>query len=483
MNSNLNELAEFNSNEIAQQLQSSFALQRNNFLNSAEESYKERKQHLNNLKKMITDNREDILAALNKDYGNRSYHESLLAEILPVTDDIKGTIGHLKKWMKVQRRKVDISLYFGAKNRVIPQPLGVVGMIVPWNFPINLMFSGLTAAFAAGNTAMVKMSENSIHLSRLLIKVLPQYFSAEKLQIFEETGNVGPEFSKIPFDHLMFTGSGATGRKVMASAAANLTPVTLELGGKSPAIIDANYPLAKAVERLMFVKQFNAGQICTNVDYVFVQESQLDDFVAEVKAWVKVHCPDIASKDYTSIIDDTAFTRLLGTVSDAKDKGAKVINLSEQEPQVQTRKFPLTLILNATEDMIISNRETFGPILLVKTYSEPQQVIDSINSQDRPLALYPFTNNKKLSSLYIERIMSGGVSVNDALFHVGQHDLPFGGVGPSGMGHYHGYEGFLTFSKLRPVFYQASFTSMKFLAPPYGKFADRVINTLVKFKS
>ncbi|MEI6895782.1 MAG: coniferyl aldehyde dehydrogenase [Colwellia sp.] len=483
MNSTLNELTDANRIEITQQLQSSFALQRNHFLQSAEESYQERKQHLTNLNKMITDNRDDILAALNKDYGNRSYHETLLGEFIPVTSDIKGTIGHLKKWMKVQRRKVDISLYLGAKNRVIPQPLGVVGIIVPWNFPINLMFSGLTAAFAAGNAAMVKMSENSIHLSRLLITLAPQYFKAEKLQIFEETGAVGPEFSKIAFDHLMFTGSGATGKKVMAAAAANLTPVTLELGGKSPAIIDANYPLTKAVERIMFVKQFNAGQICTNVDYVFVQERQLDDFVAEVKAWVKVHCPDIASKDYTSIIDGTAFKRLIDTLSDAEEKGAKVINLSEQEPQVETRKFPLTLILNATDDMLITNRETFGPILLVKTYTEPQEVIEAINSQDRPLALYPFTLNSKLANLYIERIMSGGVSVNDALLHVGQHDLPFGGVGPSGMGHYHGYEGFLTFSKLRPVFYQASFSFMKFLAPPYGKFADRVINTLVKFKS
>lgn len=481
MNSSVKELTDIN--KITAQLQSSFHLQRENFINSAEETYQERKQHLNNLKNMLTDNREDILAAINKDYGNRSYHESLLAEIIPVTDDIKGTISHLKKWMKVQRRKVDITMYFGAKNRVIPQPLGVVGMIVPWNFPINLMFSGLSAAFAAGNAAMVKMSENSIHLSRLLIELVPKYFEAEKLQIFEETGNVGPEFSKIPFDHLIFTGSGVTGRKVMASAAANLTPVTLELGGKSPAIIDSKYPLEKAVERLMFVKQFNAGQICTTVDYVFVEEKQLDDFVVAVKAWVNAHCPDIASKDYTSIIDSASFTRISDTVEDAMSKGAKVINLNEQEPQVDSRKYPLTLILDATDDMQIVSRETFGPILLVKTYTEPQQVVDYINSKDRPLALYPFTKDKKLSSYYIERIMSGGVSVNDALFHVGQHDLPFGGVGPSGMGQYHGYEGFLTFSKLRPVFYQANFTTLKFLAPPYGNFADRVLNTIAKFKS
>lgn len=468
---------------IEQTLHDCFQLQRKSFHQQGIETIAQRKQHLLNLKALINNHREAIIEALNRDYGNRSRHETLLAEIITVTDDINGSIKHLKQWTKVQKRHVDHSLYFGAKNRVIPQPLGVIGIIVPWNFPINLMFSQLSAVFAAGNTAMVKMSENSRHLAELLIELSPKYFKAEKLQIFDETGEVGITFSKLPFDHLMFTGSGATGRKVMAAAAQNLTPVTLELGGKSPAVIDHEYPIEKAVERIMFVKQFNAGQICTNVDYLFVHESKLQAFIQASAAWVQEHVPDIHSKDYTSVIDERAFQRLVHSLADAEAKGASLINLNQQEPDAGTRKFPLTLVLNSNDEMEIDTRETFGPILMVKTYQKPEDVVDYIVQRDRPLAFYPFSNNKSLVEFYISRVMSGGVSVNDALFHVGQHDLPFGGVGASGMGHYHGYEGFLTFSKMRPVFYQAGFSSLKFLAPPYGKFANWLLNLLIRMKS
>jgi coniferyl-aldehyde dehydrogenase len=233
----------------------------------------------------------------------------------------------------------------------------------------------------------------------------------------------------------------------------------------------------------MFVKQFNAGQICTNVDYVFVHDSQKADFIEKASAWVRKHCPDINRPDYTSIIDDRSYQRLEETLEDARSKGATIVNLAGDQPGNRAdRKFPLHLVLDTTANMTIRSRETFGPILMVLTYREPGEVIRYVNGQDRPLALYPFTRNKTLQDLYIERIMSGGVTVNDALFHVAQHDLPFGGVGASGMGHYHGYEGFVTFSKLRPVFYQARFSAMKFLAPPYGRFATRVFNLLVKLK-
>jgi coniferyl-aldehyde dehydrogenase len=357
-------------------------------------------------------------------------------------------------------------------------------MIVPWNFPINLSFMPLAAAFAAGNRAMVKMSENSVNLTRLLMELAPRYFPEEKLRFFEETGGVGIEFSKIPFDLIIFTGSGQTGKAVMASAAQNLTPVVLELGGKAPAVIDPRYDLKKAVERIMFVKQFNAGQICTNVDYVFVHESQRDEFVEHARTYAAKHCPDIEHTDYTAVIDERSMKRLAETLEDARDKGAKVVNLGgEQQINFETRKFPMHLVMDTSEEMTIRQRETFGPLLMVMTYNEPGEVIDYVNSKDRPLALYPFTNDRKLADLYIERIMSGGVTVNDALFHVAQHDIPFGGVGPSGMGHYHGREGFETFSKMRPVFYQAGFSAMQFLRPPYGKFATRVYNFLVKFKS
>ncbi|MGI9286172.1 MAG: coniferyl aldehyde dehydrogenase [Pseudomonadales bacterium] len=470
--------------EVADMLMASFQKQRQTYLANPTPDYQQRLEDLRALKRLINENRDDIINAISEDYCNRSHHETLFAEVIAVTDGINDTIKHLKKWMKVQRRHIDKTMYVGAKNRVIPQPLGVVGLIIPWNFPVNLSFSQLTCAFAAGNRAMVKMSENSIALSRLLIKISGNYFPEEKLVFFEETGGVGIEFSQIPFDLLVFTGSGQTGRSVMASAAKNLTPVVLELGGKAPAVIDPDYSLEKAVERIMFVKQFNAGQICTNVDYVFVHESQKEAFVEKTKAYVAKHCPDINSKDYTSIIDDRSVKRLQDTLQDALNKGATIVNLcGNQEVNTELRKFPLHLVMDTSEDMTIRLRETFGPLLMVLTYKDPQEVIDYVNQRDRPLALYPFTNDKKLSDLYIDRIMSGGVAVNDALFHVAQHDLPFGGVGPSGMGHYHGYEGFVTFSKLRPVFYQAGFSSVKFLAPPYGKFATQVFNFLVKMKS
>jgi len=476
--------AETHAQEIAATLTTAFQKQRQAYLSAPIPDLDQRKEDLRALKRMLNENLDAIVDAISDDYGNRSRHESLFAEVIAVTDGINDAIKQVRKWMQPQKRHVDLTLYPGAKNRVIPQPLGVVGMIIPWNFPVNLAFSQLTGAFAAGNRAMVKMSENSIALSRLLIKLSPRYFPAEKLRWLEETGGVGIEFSQLPFDLIMFTGSGQTGRAVMASAAKNLTPVVLELGGKSPAIIDPEFPLEKAVERILFVKQFNAGQICTNVDYVFVHESQRELFVEKCREWVKKHIPDINSKDYTSIIDDRSFKRLEDTLEDAREKGATIINLSGNQPgNRESRKMPVHLVLDTTANMTVRNRETFGPILMVLTYKIPEEVIKYINSQDRPLALYPFTKNKELCQLYIDRIMSGGVTVNDALFHVAQHDMPFGGVGPSGMGHYHGLEGFVTFSKMRPVFYQANFTSMKFLAPPYGKFATSVFNFLVKLKS
>lgn len=469
--------------EVAVMLNATFQKQRSDYLSKATADYAQRVADLKSLKRMLIENKEAVVEAICQDYGNRSRFDTLFAEFFAVLDGIDDAVKNLKKWMKVQKRHIDFSTYPGAKNRVIPQPLGVVGMIVPWNFPINLSFAPLTGAFAAGNHAMVKMSENSVALSRLLIKISGNYLPETKLSFFEETGGVGVEFSQIPFDLMVFTGSGQTGRSVMASAAQNLTPVILELGGKAPSVIDPNFPIEKAVQRIMFVKQFNAGQICTNVDYVFVHESKKDEFIAATKAWVKVHVPDINSTDYTSIIDDRSVLRLQNTLEDAKSKGATVINLNDQDVNTEKRKFPLTLVADTSEDMMIRTRETFGPILMLLTYKDAAEVVQYINERDRPLAFYPFTNDKELAEMYIDRVMSGGVSVNDALLHVAQHDIPFGGVGASGMGQYHGRDGFIAFSKMRPVFYQAGFSAIKFLQPPYGKFAMTIINFMVKMKS
>jgi coniferyl-aldehyde dehydrogenase len=279
----------------------------------------------------------------------------------------------------------------------------------------------------------------------------------------------------------LFTGSGQTGRAVMAAAAQNLCPVTLELGGKSPAIVCDDYPLRKAAERLLFVKCFNAGQICTTVDYVYVPHTKINAFVTLSKDIVATRYPTLDTPDYTSMIDDRAFNRVVAAMEEARDAGAQLIQLVPGKPwDAATRKIAPHLVLNAPENSSLMTREIFGPVLPILGFTSVEEPINAINSKPRPLALYPFSNDKALIDTLLTRVMSGGVSVNDGLFHVGQHDLPFGGVGDSGMGHYHGYEGFVTFSKMRPVFYQAPFSAVKFLWPPYGSFATKYLNFLTK---
>lgn len=447
-------------------------------------SLAQRRDDLRALRRLLAENSDAIADAINQDYGNRSRHETVFAELIPALDGIKHALAHLRGWMRPRRRPVDSLLFPGGRNTVIPRPRGVVGLIMPWNFPINLAFSQLTSVFAAGNRAMVKMSENSIALTRLLRELSPRYFPEDKLVFLEETGSVGIAFSKLPFDLIIFTGSGETGRKVMASASENLTPVILELGGKSPAIIDPDYPLEKAVERIMFAKQFNAGQICTTVDYVFVDDARKDEFVRMAQDWVRRHVPDIHGPDYTAIIDRRSYDRLIETLDDAREKGAKVINLNEgQEADPAGRRIPLHLVLDTSGDMRIRERETFGPLLMVLGYRAPDEVIEFVNAHGEPLAMYPFTNDEDLLDHYLERIPCGGVTVNDALLHVVQHNLPFGGLGQSGMGHYHGREGFEACSKMLPVFRQARFTGLHYLTPPYGKLATRALRFLLRLKS
>lgn len=311
---------------------------------------------------------------------------------------------NLKKWMKPQKRKTDFILYPGASNRVVPQPLGLVGVIVPWNFPLNLTFCPLAAIFAAGNRAMVKMSENSSHLAQVLAEISPKYFSEDKLKFFQESGGLGHAFSLLPFDHIIFTGSATTGRSVMTNAAKNLTPVTLELGGKSPAIVSADFSLQKAAERIMWAKLFNAGQICTSIDYVFIPEDSTEEFVHHCKRIFSERIPDVNGDDYTSIIDERSYVRLEHLLEDARVKGATLINLSGSKKQsIGLRKFSPYLVLHLTADMQLSKQEIFGPILPILTYRNKQEVVDYINSLDRPLALYLFTHDKSLQEFIYQK--------------------------------------------------------------------------------
>lgn len=465
---------------LAERLHAALAQQRASYRAHPVPSYAERREDLKQLRTFLRDHERALCEAVNADYGQRSRVETRLTEIAPAIDGIAHVLKHLKEWMSPQRRSVDWLSFPGASNRLIPQPLGVVGAIVPWNFPVNLSFVPLTYIFAAGNRAMVKMSENSRHLAALLIEKIPAYFPPEKLQFFDETGGVGAEFSKLPFDHLLFTGSGATGRKVMAAAADNLCPVTLELGGKSPAIVFDDFPLKTAAERILFVKCLNAGQICTTVDHAWIPRAKVDEFVRLAKQIVPERYGALDSADYTSVIDRRAYDRLMAALDEARERGATVIPLLPG-PAVDEARHRIAphLVLDAPMDSALMKREIFGPILPVHGYDEIGDVIDAINAGDRPLAVYPFSHDRRRVDHILNHVMSGGVSVNDALFHVAQHDLPFGGVGSSGMGHYHGREGFETFSKMRPVFHQARWSALQLIGPPYGRFAEMMLKFLI----
>jgi len=470
---------------IPAEFESCFRAQRAAYLKAPEPTHAERLADLRTLGRLLKENQAAIVAAINADYGNRSAFETLFGEFFSVLDGIHNAKKRLKSWMKPRRRGVDLMTFPGARNRVIPQPLGVVGVIVPWNFPIQLSISPLVSIFAAGNRAMVKMSENSQRLAELLIETAPKYFAADKLAFFADGGGRGPAFSSLPFDHLMFTGSGATGRAVMANAARNLTPVTLELGGKSPAIVAPDFPIKTAAERILWAKTFNAGQVCLAVDHVYLPRGAESEFVAQCRKLFSKRYPDVNGPDFTSIIDQRSYDRLNAALEDARAKGATLINLAEdQKPDARMRKFAPHLVLNLTEDMELMRREIFGPILPIRLYDQPQEVVDAINAGDRPLAAYPFTRNAATRDFYISRVMSGGVAVNEPILHFAQHDLPFGGVGASGMGHYHGREGFDTFSKLRPVFQGGPFSLVQlFLQPPYSGWSKRLTDFMIKMRS
>jgi coniferyl-aldehyde dehydrogenase len=461
-----------------------FERQRGAFLEHPYPSYEQRVADLRAMHRLLVENRDALVEAVHRDFGNRSRFETLFTECLLNQEGILDAIKHLRRWMKPQKRRLDITQYPLASARVIPQPVGVVGVVVPWNFPISMAFAPLTGIIAAGNRAMVKMSEHSNHLARLLMEISSRYLPEDKLRFFEDGGGRGPAFTTLPFDHIFFTGSPQTGKAVMANAARNLTPVTLELGGKSPTVVAPDYPIRTAVERIMWVKMLNAGQICTNVDYLFLPEDKVDDFVRIAREVVQQRYPDINGNDYTSIIDERSYRRLETTLEDARRKGARLVNLAEgRVPDRALRKFPPHIVLEPTDEMEILQREIFGPLLPIKTYKTKEEIRDYVRARPHPLAFYIYTKDRQLQHWYVTHIMSGGVSVNDGLIHAGLHALPFGGVGNSGMGHYHGYEGFTTFSKMRPVFTQGPIRPLNMLLPPYEKGAFRLLNLMLRLKS
>jgi len=439
-----------------------------------------RLQNLDKLKRVLLENQTAITEAINEDFGNRPAQETRLLEIYGVLGGIEHNIKRLKKWMKPRKRHVGLA-YFGAKNTVIPQPKGVVGVVAPWNYPLFLALGPCVSAMAAGNRCIIKMAANSQTLCRLMDRLISRVFNEDTLAIIP--GVSATEFTERPWDHLVFTGSPAVGKIVMATAAKYLTPVTLELGGKSPTIIAKDGNLKLAAERLLFGKFLNAGQTCVAPDYLFVPREKVQEFVKISREIVSKRYPSAASQDFTSIIDNKAFARLTATLQDASDKGAEAVNLlGTDEINADTRKIPPHLVLNPSDEMLIMQDEIFGPLLPIKPYDDLDEVIDYINQNERPLALYLYSDNKATQDKIINRTLSGGVCINDGVLHVIQHDMPFGGIGNSGMGHYHGEEGFNEFSKLRPIFKQARINAMPILQPPYGKLFEKMLKLMLKLK-
>ncbi|NIB43175.1 coniferyl aldehyde dehydrogenase [Pseudomaricurvus alkylphenolicus] len=443
-------------------------------------SLEQRLERLEKLEALLTNNQDAIADAICEDYGNRSSQETRMLEIFGLISGINYTKKRLKKWMKPQKRHVSMA-YFGAKNTVIPQPKGVIGVVTPWNYPLFLALSPCTSALAAGNRCIVKMAANSQTLARLMDQLISNAFDEDVLAVIP--GVSATEFTHQPWDHLVFTGSPGTAKTVMETAAKTLTPVTLELGGKSPTIIGEDFDINTAAERMMFGKFLNAGQTCVAPDYVFVPRDKVEAFVEAAKKVVKGRYPSASSKDYTSVIDQKAFNRLSSTLEDARSKGARPVNLLGNDPiDEENRKIPPHVVLDTSDDMVIMQDEIFGPLLPIKAYDNIDDVIRYINANERPLALYLYSDDAKLQEKVIYNTLSGGMCINDSVFHVAQHDMPFGGVGNSGMGHYHGQEGFIEFSKLRPIFKQAKFSGVLAMAPPYGKTFEKMYNMMIKFK-
>lgn len=444
--------------------------------------YAERVRLLKLLRRAVTTRKEAIAKAISADFGRRSRHETMIAEVMMILGDIDHHLRFLRRWMRPRPVPADV-LFQPGRAEIRPQALGVIGVISPWNYPAQLALMPVTAALAAGNRVMLKPSELTPRTSELLAELVSSTFKPTEVDCMLGGAEVAAAFSALPFDHLVFTGSTAVGRLVMQAAAKNLTPVTLELGGKSPAIIAENFPLAEAVDRLVAGKFMNAGQTCIAPDYVLVPQAQLEPFVGAMMAEIERRYPSLMqSDDYTTIVSDRHYQRLQGLVDEAEQQGARVFraNPAGEPIPAESRIFPPTLLLGAPAQSKVMAEEIFGPVLPVLGYTSLEGAIEHINSGDRPLALYLFDRNRKRAERVLAATTSGGVSINDTLFHIAQSGLPFGGVGPSGIGHYHGPYGFDAFSKLKPIFRQARWHSMGLLNPPYRKLADFLAGFLTR---
>ncbi|AZE07946.1 coniferyl aldehyde dehydrogenase [Pseudomonas chlororaphis] len=452
-----------------------FAVQRQAFAANPMPPAAQRQQWLKSLRDLLDSERQALIEAISEDFSHRSADETLLAEIMPSLQGIHYASKHLKGWMKPSRRKVGVA-FQPASAKVVYQPLGVVGVIVPWNYPLFLAIGPLVGALAAGNRVLLKLSESTPATGLLLKRLLAKAFPEDLVAVVLGEADVGVAFSRLPFDHLLFTGATSIGKHVMRAAAENLTPVTLELGGKSPAIVSDDVPLKDAAERIAFGKTMNAGQTCVAPDYVLVPEHRVGAFVNAYRQVVRGFFPTLVDNpDYTAIINPRQLARLNSYISDATSKGALLIPLFEEN---QERRMGHSLMLNVSDDMTVMQDEIFGPILPIVPYTGLDQAFAYINQRPRPLALYYFGYDKAEQERVLNETHSGGVCLNDTLLHVAQDDMPFGGIGHSGMGHYHGHEGFLTFSKAKGVLSKQRLNAARLIYPPYGKPIQKLIQKL-----
>lgn len=440
-----------------------------------------RERRLAVLERLLREHGEALAEAVRSDFGHRSLAETRLLELFPGFEAIRQARRQLRRWMRPQRRGV--SLWFQpGRAEVRYQPLGVAGIIVPWNYPVYLAVGPLVAALAAGNRALVKMSEFTPATAHLFAELVDRYFSDDEVTVIEGDASVAQAFARLPFDHLLFTGSTAVGRHVMRAAADQLTPVTLELGGKSPAIIGPGADFAKAVERIVVGKCLNAGQTCIAPDYVLLPEGREQAFIDSARRVIAACYPDMAATpDYSAIVNERHFARLSGYVDEARALGAQVCELA---PGVaadgKTRRFPPLLLLQVPDTAQVMQEEIFGPLLPLVTYRDLEAALTYVNARPRPLALYYFDNAPARIERVLDATVAGGVTINDTLLHIAQDDLPFGGVGASGMGCYHGFEGFQTFSAKKAVFRQSRFSGIGLFKPPYGKRFERLLGILLR---
>lgn len=449
-------------------LTDTFLQQKAYFAGNTYPSYQTRINDLKKLKALLINNQEAFIDAMSQDFGHRSVTDSRIGDILTTVMGINYTIKKLKKWMKPEKKHIGI-LFQPAKGEVVYQPKGVIGIIAPWNYPIFLTLGPLTTALAAGNTAMIKMSEYTPKTNTLLATLLTELFPQHKVAIVCGEADMAAAFSSTRFDHIFFTGSTGVGKLVMKAAAENLVPVTLELGGKSPTIIDNDIDIKTAVNRLILGKVLNAGQTCVAPDYIFCPEHKVDELSEAFKTAYQSMYPNIAENDdYSCIINEGQKSRLDSLLADAKTQGAKIMPLATNTNDKMSRKMPLTLITDVNDDMTVMQQEIFGPLLPIISYKNLDEVITYINSKPRPLALYICSFNKSFQQKILLNTHAGGVCINEAAFHVAVDDLPFGGIGASGMGQYHGDEGFKTFSHGKSVFSRGKISLGSLLFPPFG---------------